>query len=451
VRERDHVWSWTWQSTVQSGAYATSDFDFLKPAGSLVATQTTKRSHAQANYEIFDHPAELQVMTGSESSRIAKLRLEELQATHTIARGHGNALHLAAGARFKLTDHPQGESANIDYLIVGSSYSVSSNAYETGEGGAPDFEVSIEAIDLKQQFRAPRTTPKPLVQGSQTAIIVAGKNDNSSNKEICTDKYGRVRVKFHWDRKGVSSCWVRVAQAWAGKNWGAQYIPRIGQEVIVSFLEGDPDRPIITGSVYNADEMPPYTLPANATQSGIKTRSSERGDDKKFNEIRFEDKTGSEELYLHAEKDLKVDVENDGTWTVGLDNDSPAKSKKGAAKFVVGKTYYLDAGDQITLETGQSKVVMKKDGSITINCKTLLIDATDKIDFKANTLINSKSNKDVKIEGTVSVAVKGLQVAVEGTTKAEFKSSVQTKVEGTMVDVSANGIASLKGALTKIG
>ena len=135
---------------------------------------------------------------------------------------------------------------------------------------------------------------------------------------------------------------------------------------------------------------------------------------------------------------------------VGLDNDQPAKSKKGAAKFVVGKTYHLDAGDEITLETGQSKMVMKKDGSVTINCKTMLIDATDKIDFKANSAINAKSNKDVNIDGTVSVAVKGLQVSVEGTTKAEFKSSVQTKVEGTMVDVSANGIASLKGALVKI-
>ena len=169
-----------------------------------------------------------------------------------------------------------------------------------------------------------------------------------------------------------------------------------------------------------------------------------------FNEIRFEDDTGKEEFYLHAEKDLKVNVENDGTWTVGLDNDQPAKNKKGAAKFVVGKTYHLDAGDEITLETGQSKMVMKKDGSVTINCKTMLIDATDKIDFKANSAINAKSNKDVKIDGTVSVAVKGLQVAIEGTTKAEFKSSVQTKVEGTMVDVSANGIASLKGALVKI-
>jgi type VI secretion system secreted protein VgrG len=449
-RERDHIWSWTWQAAVQSGKYATSDFDFLKPTGSLRAEVEKARGHAQAKHAIFDYPAELQQMSTGESKRVAGLRLDELQSSHWTARGQGNAAHLAPGARFKLADHPGGATFNIDYLIVGASYTLSSNAYETGDTGDADFGLSIEAIDLKQQFRPPRTTPKPLIQGAQTAIVISDSKDNPKNAEIPVDKHGRIRVKFHWDSKVKRSCWVRVAQVWSGQGWGAQFLPRTGQEVIVSFLEGDPDRPIITGSVYNGTHEPPYTLPDKATQSGIKSRSSKDGRAANFNEIRFEDESGKEEFYLHAEKDLKVNVENDGTWTVGLDNDQPAKSKKGAAKFVVGKTYHLDAGDEITLETGQSKMVMKKDGSITINCKTMLIDATDKIDFKANSAINAKSNKDVKIDGTVSVAVKGLQVSVEGTTKAEFKSSVQTKVEGTMVDVSANGIASLKGALVKI-
>ena len=449
-RERDHLWSWTWQAAVQSGKYATSDFDFLKPTGSLHAEVDKARGHAQAKHAIFDYPAELQQMSTGESKRIAGLRLDELQSSHWTARGQGNAAHLAPGARFKLADHPGGATFNIDYLIVGASYTLSSNAYETGDTGDADFGLSIEAIDLKQQFRPPRTTPKPLIQGAQTAIVISDSKDNPKNAEIPVDKHGRVRVKFHWDSKVKRSCWVRVAQIWSGQGWGAQFLPRTGHEVIVSFLEGDPDRPIITGSVYNGTHSPPYTLPDKATQSGIKSRSSKNGAAANFNEIRFEDESGKEEFYLHAEKDLKVNVENDGTWTVGLDNDQPAKNKKGAAKFVVGKTYHLDAGDEITLETGQSKMVMKKDGSITINCKTMLIDATDKIDFKANSAINAKSNKDVKIDGTVSVAVKGLQVSVEGTTKAEFKSSVQTKVEGTMVDVSANGIASLKGALVKI-
>ena len=450
-RERDHLWSWSWQAAVQSGKYATSDFNFLKPTDSLRGEVEKTRGHGQAGHAVFDYPAELQQMSTGESKRIAGLRLEELQSAHWTARGQGNAAHLAPGMRFKLADHPGGATFNIDYLVVGASYTLSSNAYESGATGGTDFGLSIEAIDLKQQFRPPRTTPKPMIQGAQTAIVVSDSKDQPKNAEIPVDTHGRVRVKFHWDSsKAKRSCWVRIAQVWSGQGWGAQFIPRTGQEVIVSFLEGDPDRPIITGSVYNGSHSPPYTLPDKATQSGIKSRSSKQGADANFNEIRFEDDKGKEEFYLHAEKDLKVNVENDGTWTVGLDNDSPAKSKKGAAKFIVGKTYHLDAGDEITLETGQSKMVMKKDGSITINCKTMLIDATDKIDFKANSAITSKSNKDVKIDATMKVDVKGLQVAIEGTTKAEFKSSVQTKVEGTMVDVSANGIAQLKGSLVKI-
>ena len=165
-------------------------------------------------------------------------------------------------------------------------------------------------------YRPPRVTPKPIVQGPQTAVVVG-----KAGEEIWTDKYGRVKVQFHWDREGKrnenSSCWIRVSHPWAGKGWGAVAIPRIGQEVIVDFLEGDPDQPIITGRVYNAEQMPPYELPANQTQSGIKSRSSKGGDTENFNEIRFEDKKGSEEVYIHAEKDQNIVVENDQTIAVG--------------------------------------------------------------------------------------------------------------------------------------
>ena len=236
---------------------------------------------------------------------------------------------------------------------------------------------------------------------------------------------------------------MRVAQVWAGKEWGALHLPRIGQEVIVSFLEGDPDRPIITGRVYNGEMKPPYALPANATQSGIKSRSSKSGGDKNFNEIRFEDKADAEELLLHAEKDFKVDVENDATWRVGLNEDSPAKSSKGKAKFEIGKTLLVDVGDEITFVTGQSKIVMKKNGDIEITCKNLTV--------KANSAIKLNAIKEVKIEGQMEVGVKSLKVTVEGTTEVGIKSSVSTKVEGTMLDLSATGIATLKGALTKIG
>jgi type VI secretion system secreted protein VgrG len=189
--------------------------------------------------------------------------------------------------------------------------------FAAGAAGA-SFKTSFEAIPSAQQFRPPRQTVKPFVQGPQTAVVVGPSGD-----EIFTDKYGRVKVHFHWDRLGKkddkSSCWVRVSHPWAGKNFGMIHTPRIGQEVVVSFLEGDPDQPLITGRVYNAEQMPPWDLPANATQSGILTRSSKGGAYGNANAIRFEDKKGSEQLWIHAEKNQDIEVENDETHWVGHD------------------------------------------------------------------------------------------------------------------------------------
>jgi type VI secretion system secreted protein VgrG len=344
------------------------------------------------------------------------------------------------------------------YAIVAANYTLSSEAYQSGSDEGAQFHVAIEAIDARTKYRPPRVTPKPVVQGAQTAIVVG-----KAGEEIDTDEYGRVKVQFRWDRKGgsdeKSSCRVRVAQVWAGQQWGAIHIPRIGQEVIVSFLEGDPDRPLITGRVYNGTHKPPYTLPANATQSGIKSRSSKEGNDKNFNEIRFEDKKGSEELCIHAEKDYKVDVENDATWRVGLNEDSLAKSEKGQAKLLVGKTLLVDVGDEITFVTGDSKIVMKKNGDIAITCKNLSVKATQAIDLKADQEVKVEGQQQVGIksmkiaaEAKTDVSVKGLKVAIEGSATVNIKGSAMAKVEGGgMLDLSASGVASLKGALTKIG
>jgi type VI secretion system secreted protein VgrG len=185
-------------------------------------------------------------------------------------------------------------------------------------GGDFDYSNSFNCIPAALPFRPQRWTPKPVVQGTQTAVVVG-----PAGEEIFTDKYGRIKVQFHWDRQGKnnadSSCWVRVGTPLAGKQWGMVHIPRIEQEVIVDFLEGDPDQPIIIGSVYNAKEMPPYALPANKTQTGIKSRSSLGGTPDNFNEIRFEDKKGQEQVYVHAEKNEDIVVENDKTENVGHD------------------------------------------------------------------------------------------------------------------------------------
>jgi type VI secretion system secreted protein VgrG len=309
LRERDHIYDWNISQEVQPGVYALTDFDFTRPKANLEVKASIKREHARSSMEIYDYPGEY-LQTGDGES-YARARIEELQAEHEQVQGQGNARGLSVGSLFELTDYLR-EDQNREYLIVSATHQVESDAYSSGAAAGAEevYSCSFTALPSKQPFRPARTTPKPMVQGLQTAIVVGPSGD-----EIYTDEYGRIKVSFHWDRNSKSdensSCWVRVAQLWAGAKWGGIQIPRIGQEVIIDFLEGDPDRPLITGRVYNNDNMPPYDLPANATQSGIKSRSSKDGSPNNFNEIRLEDKKGEEQIFIQAEKNQDIRVKND--------------------------------------------------------------------------------------------------------------------------------------------
>lgn len=362
-RERDHLQAWSFVKRVQPGAYATTDFDFVQPRQSFLVTETQSRRHAQSSFEIYDYPTELVKWERSEAARLAKVRLEELQVPHVIAHGRGNAAGLATGRRFKLAQYPR-DDLNIEYLIVGTGVSFSTDAYDAGAtDDEVEFTTALEAIDARVPFRPARTTPKPVIHGAQTAMVVG-----PSGEEIYTDEHARVKVQFHWDRQGTidenSSCWIRVAQLWAGKGWGGIHIPRIGQEVIVSFLEGDPDRPIITGRVYNGDSRAPYELPANKTQSGIKSRSSKGGAAANFNEIRFEDKKGEEQLYIHAEKNQDIVVENDETHSVGHDRSKTIGNDE-TTHVKHDRTETVDNDESITIGNNRTENV-GADESITI-------------------------------------------------------------------------------------
>lgn len=316
VRE-EHVYDWRLSRAVRTGAYALSAFHFVKPRANLEVNKSITRAHSRADYEVFDYPGEY--FETSEGETYVAARIEELQAQYERVQGETDALGLYPGGLFELEEHPR-KDQNREYLVVSTRHSLTLGDYASGSGSeGMEYACSFEAMESKCQFRAERITPKPFVQGPQTAIV-----SGPSGEEIHTDEYGRVKVQFKWDRYGASdensSCWVRVAQVWAGGQWGGMTIPRIGQEVIVDFIEGDPDRPIVTGRVYNADNMPPYGLPDNKTQSGFKTRSTKGASADNFNEIRFEDKIGEEEMYVHAERDQNVVVENNQTITVGFDD-----------------------------------------------------------------------------------------------------------------------------------
>ena len=375
---REAVSGWTVEKEVQPVAYVLNEFDFKKPKTSLKASTSVTRKYGMAQTEIYDYPGEY--VEHGDGERLADVRLHELQSQYEVLHGQASARGMVTGCTFKLKNHPRGDQ-NREYLVTGTRMEIDAGEFSagSGSGGGDFFSCHFTTIEKAQQFRPARITPKPIVQGPQTAIVVG-----PGGEEIYTDEHARVKVHFHWDRYDNrdenSSCWIRVSQYWAGKEWGTIHIPRIGQEVIVEFLEGDPDRPIITGRVYNGEQVPPYGLPANKTQSGIKSRSSKGGSGGNFNEIRFEDKKGGEQVYIHAEKNQDNIVENDETTEVGHD-----------------RTEHVGHDEKITIDNNRTeKVGVNEDITIGSN-------RTEKVGANEDITIGSNRTEKVGVNETIAV------------------------------------------------
>lgn len=444
IRKDAYCSHWHISKKVVPGKYVLNDFDFTRPSANLKVNAAISREHAISDYEVYDYPGEYEKI--DEGDIYAQTRIEELHAGHEQAAGQSNARGMQIGALFKLAGHPR-EDQNREYLVVSASHRIHSDAYEAmGRSGfsaddlyANDFTV----IDKKTPFRTIRSTPKPLIRGPQTAIVVG-----RSGEEIDTDEHGRVKLQFHWDRYGQSdensSCWVRVSQTWAGKNWGAMHIPRIGQEVIVEFLEGDPDRPIVTGRVYNGEQIPPYSLPANKTQSGVKSRSSKGGSGANFNEIRMEDKKGEEQLYIHAEKNQDNIVENDETTSVGHDRTETVGNDEKISignnrtetvgnneKISIGNNRTEKVGVNETISIGSSRSVtigMNKTETIAINkAETIGVAKELTIGGLYQVSVGAVMNETVALAKTQEVGATKATV-VAGNVSENYNSSQTTSV-----------------------
>jgi type VI secretion system secreted protein VgrG len=424
VRE-EHIYDWSFRRSVQPGSYVLRAFDFRKPRANLETNASVAREHAQGEYEIFDYPGEH--FERNEGDVYARTRIEEAQAQFERARAVTNARGIFCGGLFELSEYPRDDQKR-EYLVVASRQRLTLGDYESS-GKDLRFECEFEAADSQAPYRSRRLTPKPMVQGPQTAVVVG-----PSGEEIWTDEYGRVKVQFHWDRYGKSdensSCWVRVAQAWAGTNWGAVFIPRIGQEVIVDFIEGDPDRPIITGRVYNADNMPPYSLPDDKTRSTLKSRSSKDGAADNFNEIRFEDKKGEEEMYLHAEKNQTVVVENDKNESVGHDN---SESIGNDEKIEVGNNRDKSVGVNQSEKIGSNKTISvgaNHRESIGAN-KTISVGANHSETIGSNMTQTVGANKTETITSAKALTIgAGLQVSVGASMNETIGGSRSEQVGG---------------------
>lgn len=441
--ETDHVFDWKLRHQVRTGIWAHTDFDFIKPKANLESKSPISRSHPQSANEVFTYPGSYTVV--ADGTALARNRIEETHAVHDVVNGRTNALQMGAGWLFTLSDFKR-DDQNAEHLLTKVLIHFKQEIETAGGAvqGTVDTKLGVFmeheffAIKRDKPFRAAWITPRPFVHGPQTAIVVG-----KAGEEIWTDQYARVKVQFHWDRLGQknenSSCWLRVGQVWAGPEWGAIHIPRIGQEVIVDFLEGDPDCPIVTGRVYNGDNMPPYALPANQTQSGIKSRSSKTGTAENFNELRFEDLKDSEHIYFHAEKDFTRIVENNDVLKVGFDK--------------------MDAGDQTidiynnrttTIEMGNEKLQVK-----TGNRETLVDTGNDTHTVKTgnrettittgnDTHTISTGNREVTVSkgnDTLTVTTGNMAVSVTaGTCKVTAGTAIELIVGGSSIKITPSSI-----------
>ena len=439
------ILSWLAGGEIQSSSYAMNDFDFEKAtastSGGLKVKSTIAAAFSQPSYEMFDYPGGYVKAAAGED--LARARMESLHGQCEQIEATSSARGLFPGGLFGMAEHPRDEQ-NKEYLVTAAQYELVSDEYGSGAGSdQPIFRCSFQAIGKEHAYRAVPVMAKPIVQGPQTAMVVG-----KAGEEIWTDQYGRIKVQFHWDRLGKddekSSCWVRVAQSWAGKGWGTMFLPRIGMEVVVSFLEGDPDRPLVTGCVYNSDTMPPYALPAGQTKSTIKSNTSKGGGG--FNEIRFEDKKDAEEIFIQAEKDFKRVVKNNDVLTVGVE-----KADKGDQSITIQNDRALDVGNDETVHVGHDQMV-SIDNSQTMTIKldqTVKVDGDQKITVGKTCVVEATTSIELKVGASsikieaAKITIKSAQIAIEADANAEFKA-------GAMMKISSGAVMTIEGALVKI-
>ncbi|HUF57748.1 MAG TPA: type VI secretion system tip protein TssI/VgrG [Thermohalobaculum sp.] len=435
-RPRDHINRWVPRSEVRSATYTHTDYDFEKPRADLMAKSEQALGHKlDAGEQYRDPGAHLEVERGE---RLAAIRREELQAAHRLAEAEGDARGLSAGYGFVLEGFAR-EDQNVRHLVVRAEHELWDPTYRTStQHEGPPYTVRMEARPAEIAFRPERLTPRPVIRGPQTATVVG-----PAGEEIHCDKYARVKVQFHWDRLGEdnenSSCFVRVSQTWAGANWGFIQIPRIGQEVIVGFLEGDPDQPIITGRVYNADQMPPYELPGKATQSGWKSDSSPGGGG--FNELRFEDRKGGEEVYFQAEKDNTILVKNDRNETVQHDENVRIDNN---ATHSVGVNLDEDVGNNKTTQVGNNRsVTIGTDDTLRVGRnRSHTIGVNETIAVGANQMQTIGANQTETVGANQTVTVGAARIDTVRAAESRTVGAAQTMQIGATRNVTVGGAQS---------
>ncbi|MBL4805922.1 MAG: type VI secretion system tip protein VgrG [Rhodobacteraceae bacterium] len=491
-REMDHIYEWKSSERVNSGKVTLTDYDFTKSTTDLKAvTAIPKGKHSHKDIEIYDYPG-IHVLADDGKTR-TRVIAEALAAAHKRTWGKCNVRNMAAGGTFKLKEHPRSD-LNNEYLVLTVKHNLqietdedkdnvteNPNSDDNRNNIDSDKKESYEAefsVQLKSEpFRASLGTPKPIIPGLQTAIVTGPSGD-----EIYTDEYGRIKVQFHWDRDGKkdekTTCFIRVSHTMTGQGWGQFHIPRIGQEVVVQFEEGNPDRPIVTGMLYNDAKKPPFAFPANMTQHGLKSNSTKGGGG--FHELVFEDKKDEEFIRLQSEKDYKEIIKNNADISIGFEKKDPGDLtqkvynhkteelekgdhtftvKEGKETLSIAKTRDRSVGEDETVKIGANKT-----DTITTN---YTIDVGDTLDITAGTKITLTvgsssieiTSSEIKIKtGSVKIEASGTFAAkAGGSAKLESSGAMTVKSSGMatfeaggMATLKSGGILTVKGSLVKI-
>ncbi|EOC0002516.1 type VI secretion system Vgr family protein [Cronobacter turicensis] len=395
--DEEGISQWALEDSVTPGIYSLDDYDFRKPNAWLFQARQNPLSPQPGSIDVYDWPGRF--VEHGHGEFYARIRQERWQVEHRQTQGSGTALGIAPGHTFVLRNAPF-FGDNGEYLTTVAHYRFEENRYASGPDSNTLHEIRFEVIPADVPYRPSQKTPWPRTYGPQTAKVVGPQGES-----IWTDKYGRVKVKFHWDRLGkgddTSSSWVRVSSAWAGQGFGGVQIPRVGDEVVVDFINGDPDRPLITGRVYNEASMPPWALPAAATQMGFLSRSKDGSPDN-ANALRFEDKAGEEQVWLHAEKNMDTDIENDETHSVGSN-----------------RTKTIGANETTTVKKNRTETVVENETITVHQNRTETVDGNETITIHSNRTETVDQNEEVRIGQNQSVTVNGAQTLRVDKTKTE--------------------------------
>jgi type VI secretion system secreted protein VgrG len=475
-RDDDRIGDWEKVQEIRSGKYTLWDHSFELPHKHLEADKTIqptvqvgKVSHKltagdNSKYELYDWPGEYaQRFDGvdkgggdrsadiqkifQDNKRTVEIRMQQEALSGLLSRGGSNCRQLTSGHKFTLEKHFNGDGP---YVLTKIRHTATgSGDYRAGETLAFRYENRFECIPSALPFRPSQDTPKPIVQGSQSAVVVG-----PAGEEIFTDKYGRVKVQFHWDREGKmnqdSSCWLRVTTSLAGRQWGMIHIPRIGQEVLVDFLEGDPDQPVVIGSVYNADMMPPFALPGEKTQSGIKTRSTLGGNPETFNELTFDDKKGSELVYLRAEKDYTLAVENCDSHWVGSDRSKTIDHDE-TTMVHHDRTETVDNNETITIHGSRTETVDQNETITISQNRTENVSINETVTIGSAQTLTVGAARTMTVGGAETDTVGGAMiVSVGGAYTLNVGGALSITVGGGVTISTGSTVLELKGDSAKI-